>query len=137
MSRMDRLTKNQRSFCMSQNRGKDTKPEIIVRKLIYSLGYRYRLHRRDLPGCPDIVFGPRKKVIFVNGCYWHRHSCKKGRSIPETRKKFWQTKLQGNKERDLQNRRKLTKLGWKTLTVWECQIKDFEKVTARIINFLE
>ena len=134
---MDRLTKNQRSFCMSQNRGKDTKPEIIVRKLIYSLGYRYRLHRRDLPGCPDIVFGPRKKVIFVNGCYWHRHSCKKGRSIPETRKKFWQTKLQGNKERDLQNRRKLTKLGWKTLTVWECQIKDFEKVTARIINFLE
>lgn len=134
---VDVLTKKQRSFNMSQIRGKDTKPEMIVRRLIHSLGYRYRLHIRNLPGCPDLVFTSRKKVIFVHGCFWHRHNCKYGKVTPKTRKEFWQTKLQGNKERDLKNRKKLTKLGWKTLTVWECQIRNYEKITARIINFLE
>ena len=97
---MDNLTKEQRSYCMSRVKGRDTIAEFIVRKLIHSLGYRYRLHRRDLPGCPDIVFGTRKKVIFVNGCYWHRHKCKKGRSTPETRKDFWLDKFQRTAERD-------------------------------------
>ena len=134
---MDILTKKQRHYCMSQNRGKDTKPEIIVRKLAHSLGYRYRLHRKDMPGCPDIVFGPRKKVIFVNGCYWHRHNCKKGRSVPGTRKGFWQSKFKRTVERDKENIRKLRKMGWKVLTIWECQIKKTEILTSKIVKFLE
>ena len=134
---VDAHTKTQRFFNMSRVRSKNTRPEMIVRSCVYRMGYRYRLHRKDLPGCPDLVFTSRKKVVFVNGCYWHRHKCKKGRSIPETRKKFWQTKLEGNKERDKQNRRKLNNLGWKVLVIWECQTKNPEKVINKISNFLK
>jgi DNA mismatch endonuclease (patch repair protein) len=122
---------------MSQNKGKDTSPEICVRGLVHSLGYRYRLHRRDLPGCPDMVFPGKKKVIFINGCYWHRHNCKKGRSMPQTRKNFWQSKFKKTILRDKRNLKKLRLLGWKILIVWECQTRDTEKLTRRLRTFLE
>ena len=134
---VDVHTKTQRSFNMSRIRSKNTCPEMIVRSCVYRMGYRYRLHDKKLPGKPDLVLSRHRKVIFVHGCYWHRHSCKKGRSIPETRKKFWQTKLEGNKERDKRNRRKLNNLGWKVLIIWECQIKNQEKVIDKIANFLK
>ena len=133
----DTLTGEQRKHCMSHNKSKDTLPEIIVRQLIYSLGYRYRLHQKDLPGCPDIVFSARKKVIFVNGCYWHRHTCKKGRSKPETHKDFWQTKFFRTKQRDKETRKKLRELDWQILTIWECQIKNVEKLKKMVTEFLE
>jgi DNA mismatch endonuclease (patch repair protein) len=133
----DDLTPEQRSYCMSQNKGKDTSPEISIRILIHSLGYRYRLHRRDLPGCPDMIFPGQKKVIFVNGCYWHRHNCKKGRSMPETRQNFWQLKFKRTVERDKRNLRKLRSVGWKILIVWECQTRDPKKLTPRLQTFLK
>lgn len=133
----DSLTKSQRRICMSHNKGKDTNPETVVRKLLFSFGYRYRLHRIELPGCPDIVFKRQKKAIFVNGCYWHRHTCKKGRSIPETQKAFWQTKFARTIERDKENYKALRKLGWKILVLWECQLSDLTKLKLKIISFLE
>jgi len=133
----DKLTQLQRHICMSHNKGKDTIPEIIVRKLTHSLGYRYRLHRKDLPGCPDLVFPSHKKVIFVNGCYWHRHSCKKGCSMPETKRLFWQSKFDKTIRRDEQNIKTLKKQGWDVLVIWECQLKDMEKAQNIIVKFLE
>lgn len=133
----DTLTPSQRKLCMSHNKWINTHPEVVVRKLTYPLGYHYRLHRKDLPGCPDIVFPKRKKVIFINGCFWHRHTCKKGRSIPATRKKFWQQKFERTIERDKKNKRELKKLGWKVLVVWECQIKKPEKLINKISKFLK
>jgi len=121
---------------MSQNKGKDTSPELSVRRLVYSLGLRYRLHRRDLPGCPDMVFQGKKKAIFINGCYWHLHNCNKGRSIPATRKKFWQQKFERTIERDKSNYRALKKLGWQILVVWECQTKRPEKIVHKITKFI-
>jgi DNA mismatch endonuclease, patch repair protein len=134
---VDVLTPRQRKFCMSRIRGKDTKPEIIVRRVVHSLGYRYRLHVRTLPGCPDIVLARHKKVIFVHGCFWHRHNCKYGRVRPATRKMFWEAKLNGNKERDKRIRRKLRKKGWAVTNVWECQIRKPEILSKRIQDFLK
>ena len=122
---------------MSRIQGKDTKPEMIVRKMVHALGYRYRLHVRSLPGCPDLVFPSRHKVIFVHGCFWHRHHCKYGRVTPATRKSFWQKKLQGNKDRDQKNQRLLRNQGWKILTLWECQTKKPETLPDRIVKFLD
>jgi DNA mismatch endonuclease (patch repair protein) len=122
---------------MSHNKNKGTSPELFVRKLISSQKFRYSSHRKDLPGCPDIVFPKRKKVIFINGCFWHRHMCKKGRSMPETRKKFWQQKFKRTIERDKRNKNELKKLGWKILIIWECQIKKPAKITDKIISFLK
>ena len=121
---------------MSQVRGKNTKPEKIVRSIIRKLGFRYRLHYKKLPGKPDLVFPSRKEVIFVHGCYWHRHTCRKGKSIPATNTEFWEQKLERNKERDKENRKELYKLGWDVLTIWECQIKNHEKLINRIDNFI-
>lgn len=125
---MGRLTKKQRSYCMSRIKGKDTKPELVVRSFVHRLGYRFRLHRKDLPGKPDIVLPRYKKIIFVHGCFWHMHNCKKGRAKPVTHAQFWQNKRTGNKERDRRNIRALKKLGWDVLVVWECQVKgdDFQ-----------
>jgi len=122
---------------MSKNRGKDTSPELFICKIIHSLGYHYRLHKKDLPSCPDIVFPKSKKVIFINGCFWHRHICKKGRSMPSTRKNFWQQKFKRTIERDKQNYKQLKKLGWKILVIWECQTKRPEKITDKLISFLK
>ena len=135
--KLDILTKKQRHQCMSAIRNKNTKPEMIVRRLVHSLGYRYRLHGRGLPSKPDLIFPSRLKVIFVHGCFWHRHSCSKGRSRPSTRAKFWREKLEENKERDRRNLRKLRKEGWKVLVIWECQTKNSEKLISKLKKFLD
>lgn len=122
---------------MSAIRGKDTKPEMIVRRLVHSLGYRYRLHVRELPGVPDLVFPTRKKVIFVHGCFWHRHNCRLGRPRPKTRHEFWEEKLEGNRRRDAKHRRELRALGWQVLTVWQCQTADPDKLAERVLRFLD
>jgi DNA mismatch endonuclease (patch repair protein) len=134
---VDTLTILQRQLCMSHNQGKGTSPELFVRKLVSLQKLRFSLHRKDLPGCPDIVFPKSKKVIFINGCFWHRHSCKKGISMPATRKKFWQEKFKRTIERDKQNKSKLKKLGWQILIIWECQTKRPEKIVSKIKEFLE
>lgn len=132
----DVLTRKQRKYCMSRIRGKDTIPEIAVRRLVHRLGYRFRLHNRELPGCPDIVLPRHKKVIFVHGCFWHMHKCRYGKVIPQTRKKFWQTKRQANVARDRKNIKELKTLGWKVLVLWECQIRNTPKLSTRIKKFL-
>ncbi len=118
----DIFNREKRSLIMSRIPGKNTKPELIIRKALFSEGYRYRLHRKDLPGNPDIVFPNRKKVIFVNGCFWHGHNCKKA-ALPATNKSFWEKKLTGNKERDKKNLARLKAMGWKPLIIWQCEIK--------------
>jgi DNA mismatch endonuclease (patch repair protein) len=111
----------------------------MVRKLIFALGYRYRLHARDLPGNPDLVFRKRRKVIFVHGCFWHRHpaaGCALAR-LPKSRLDFWLPKLEGNKKRDERNKRSLVQAGWKVLTIWECELKNAKRLGAAITRFLD
>lgn len=132
---VDVHTKEQRSFNMSRIRGKDTKPEMVVRSLVHRLGYRFRLHRKDLPGKPDLVFIRLKKIIFVHGCFWHLHACKYGRVRPKTNADFWQAKRLSNKQRDQKNVRTLKSLGWDVLVVWQCQIKQ-ENLIERLDAFL-
>lgn len=134
---MDSLSPLERSAVMARVRSKNSRPEMVVRRLVYALGYRYRLHRKDLPGCPDLVFGPRRKVIFVHGCFWHRHTgCALAR-MPKSRVDFWEPKLTANKERDGKNRRVLLREGWKVLTIWECQLHDTARVESKIRRFLD
>lgn len=123
---------------MSNITGKNTKPELLVRKALFSEGYRYRLHRKDLPGNPDIVFTSRKKAIFINGCFWHGHNCKKA-ALPENNKQFWKNKINGNVKRDKTNSDKLEEMGWKSFVVWQCEIKKstLEKKIKQIKTFLE
>ena len=127
---------NQRSRNMSAIKSKNTKPEIEVRKLLHSLGYRFRLHRKDLPGTPDIVLPKYKTVIFVHGCFWHRHENCKYASIPKTRTEFWENKFKENIERDKKTQEKLQNLGWKTKIVWECEIKKQDKLIKKLEDFL-
>lgn len=130
--------KEHRSWTMSQVKGKDTSPEIAVRRVVRELGYGYRLHAKDLPGKPDLVFRGRKKVIFVHGCFWHRHPdprCKLAR-LPKSNVEFWETKLTGNAERDKRNEAALENRGWNILSVWECQIKDTEALSLTLADFL-
>jgi DNA mismatch endonuclease, patch repair protein len=133
----DVLTPKQRSLNMSRIRAQNTTPELIVRKILSPQGYRYRLHRRDLPGCPDLVFVGRRKIIFVHGCFWHRHSCKAGQSTPATNVEFWQTKMDGNVRRDEKNRNALAKQGWRVLIVWECETRNMKRLERRLVRFLE
>ena len=111
---------------MAAIKSKNTKPEIAVRKLLHSLGYRFRLHRKDLPGSPDIVLPKYKTVIFVHGCFWHRHKGCKYKTTPKTRKEFWENKFNENIKRDKNNFKELKKLNWKVLVIWECQLKNLE-----------
>jgi DNA mismatch endonuclease (patch repair protein) len=134
---VDVLTKKQRSYCMSRIRKTDTAPEMAVRKIIHGLGYRYRLYRNDLPGCPDIVLPSRRKIVFVNGCWWHRHNCRLGRRSPKSRLNYWLPKLRANKERHMRNLRKLRNQGWEVLIVWECQTRDPKKLIPRLQTFLK
>jgi len=137
----DTLTREARSALMSRIRGKDTVPEIYLRQLVHAMGYRYRLHRRDLPGTPDLVFAGRKKVIFMHGCFWHLHDdpkCKLAR-MPNSNQDYWKPKLERNRERDQENRAKLEALGWQVLVIWECQTrqKNPEPLRQQVSLFLE
>ena len=132
----DVLTPEQRSRCMSRIRGKDTKPELVVRKMIHGMGFHYRLHRKNLPGKPDIVFSRLKKIILVHGCFWHMHNCRYGRTRPATNIKFWEDKRQATKTRDIKNKEELRKMGWNVLVIWECQIKNKERLKKIILSFL-
>lgn len=126
-----------RSALMARVRQKDTLPEMKVRKILHGLGYRYRLHRRDLPGTPDIVFPARRKAIFVHGCFWHRHAdCSKATS-PKTRADFWTGKFAKNVERDKRKENDLIELGWEVETVWECETKDMESLATRLAFWLD
>lgn len=133
------MTKVSRSENMRRIQSKDTKPELIVRRLVFSMGYRYRLHRKDIPGKPDLAFLGRKKVIFVHGCFWHQHSspsCKIAH-LPKTNLSYWLPKLERNKRRDLNNEQALSDMDWKYLIVWECETKDNSLVQKKISKFLE
>jgi DNA mismatch endonuclease (patch repair protein) len=134
---MDTLSPAERSERMSRIRSKDTRPELIVRRLLHFLNFRYRLHKRMLPGMPDIVFAKRKKAIFVHGCFWHQHPGCKISHIPKSSPEFWTSKLEGNCERDKVNRRRLKALGWNVLVVWECQVGDIGRLATRLQRFLD
>ncbi len=122
---------------MRRIRSKDTSPELTVRRIVHALGFRYRLHGKRLPGCPDLVFSSRKKAIFVHGCFWHQHkNCIDGR-VPKSRTEYWQAKLSANKERDVQNRKKLKAMGWSSLIIWECQMADEDRVAGKVEQFLQ
>jgi DNA mismatch endonuclease (patch repair protein) len=125
-----------RSALMSRVRAKNTKPEIIVRRSAHALGYRFRLHRRDLPGCPDLVFAARKKVIFVNGCFWHRHPGCRMASTPKTRAEFWSTKFSQNVRRDAHAISCLENSGWACLVIWECETRDSIALAQYLRDFL-
>jgi len=133
---MDTLSPAERSRIMSMVRSKDTTPELVVRRLAHHMGYRFRLHRTDLPGRPDLVFPSRRAVIFVSGCFWHRHDCPNGRRLPKTRTRWWRGKLESNRKRDATVQRRLRRLGWRVMVVWECQLKDVDRVARRIARFL-
>ena len=133
---VDSLDQAARSAVMARVRGKNTRPEMIVRKLVFAAGYRYRLHVRKLPGSPDLVFPSRKKVIFVHGCFWHRHDNCAASRIPKSRVDFWSNKLNGNKARDLRNRQALIQAGWQVLVVWECELDDLIMLEDRLLHFL-
>ncbi|KIC13781.1 very short patch repair endonuclease [Leisingera sp. ANG-DT] len=132
----DKLTPERRSANMAKIRAKNTKPEMLVRRMVHGMGIRYRLHRKDLPGKPDLVFGPRRKVIFVHGCFWHLHDCRDGR-IPATRRDYWEPKLLRNAERDAEHLAALQAAGWQVLTIWECESKDLAALEKRLTQFLE
>jgi DNA mismatch endonuclease, patch repair protein len=133
---VDRMSSEQRSRNMAAIRSKHTKPELVVRKLVFSMGYRYRLHVAGLPGTPDLVFPSRRKIIEVRGCFWHRHACRVGRRIPQSNREYWIAKIKRNKWRDQVNQSRLIKLGWSVLTVWECEARDVDRVRARLSRFL-
>lgn len=121
---------------MSRIRSKDTAPELLVRRTAHALGYRFRLHRKDLPGKPDLVFPRLRAVIFVQGCFWHLHGeCREGR-IPGSRREYWEPKLTRNTARDLAAQAQLAALGWRVLTVWECEVNDGEALQSRLVAFL-
>jgi DNA mismatch endonuclease (patch repair protein) len=133
---MDKLSPERRSANMRRIRSKDTSPELALRKLIHGLGYRFRLHRKDLPGKPDLVFPSRRKVIFVHGCFWHQHrGCIDGR-MPKSNTSYWLPKLANNKTRDKKNRSRLARLGWKSLVIWDCQTRDGKKLKQQLKAFL-
>jgi DNA mismatch endonuclease (patch repair protein) len=133
---MDNISRRRRSENMRRIRSVNTEPELTVRSLTHRLGYRFRLHRRDLPGRPDLVFVSKRKVIFVHGCFWHQHRrCIDGRS-PKSNADYWLPKLAGNKKRDKKNRTRLARLGWKSLVIWDCQTGDAQRLKRQITAFL-
>ncbi len=135
----DTLTPGARSERMRRVRGKDSEAEFVVRRWVHALGFRFRLHRRDLPGCPDLVFPRLKSVIFVHGCFWHRHpspDCRLAR-MPKSRLDFWAPKLNGNRARDLRNEAELAKAGWRVHVVWECELGGKNAWKDNIREFLE
>jgi DNA mismatch endonuclease (patch repair protein) len=135
-NRMDTLTKTERSERMAKIRSKNTQPELRVRRVVYQLGYRYRLHRQDLPGCPDLVFPSRRKIVFVHGCFWHGHQDCKVANNPKTRRSFWSAKFKRNRTRDARSQKALTRDGWQVFTVWECETKNTIVLESLLSRFL-
>jgi DNA mismatch endonuclease, patch repair protein len=132
----DVFTPEKRRWIMSRVRGKNTTPELRVRAMLFARGYRYRLHRKDLPGIPDIVFPARRKAIFVHGCFWHGHDCPRGARIPAANRAYWVAKVGANVRRDQAHLEALERLGWAVLTVWECELKDPVVLLGRLTEFL-
>jgi DNA mismatch endonuclease, patch repair protein len=134
--KVDRLSKSQRSEHMARIRSKNTSPELFVRRVLFRLGYRFRLHRNDLPGTPDIVFPSRKKAVFIHGCFWHAHGGCHLAKTPKTRPEYWRAKFSRNATRDRLSKRKLRSMGWSTLTIWECQLVQEEHILRRLTRYL-
>ncbi|MDW9896303.1 DNA mismatch endonuclease Vsr [Sinorhizobium meliloti] len=131
----DTRSAEQRRRIMQSVKTKNTGPERVVRKALFALGYRFRLHRKELPGSPDIVFPSRKKAIFIHGCFWHGHDCSKGRGS-KSRTEYWGPKVETNRARDERNIRDLAERGWQTHVVWQCELKDMDDLLKRLGNFL-
>lgn len=134
---VDIVDKEKRSRIMSRVRGQDTKPEMMVRRLVFSFGYRYRLHDSKLPGKPDLVFSGKRKIICVNGCFWHGHNCSRGNRLPKSNADYWRSKIDRNRERDATNTAKLESDGWGVLVIWECELGNVEQTASRIRSFLD
>lgn len=134
---MDTLTTSERSALMGRVRSKNTRPEIAVRRLLHHLGYRFRLHRVDLPGRPDIVLPGRRIAVFVHGCFWHRHPRCALTRTPKSRVAFWKRKFADNTRRDRAVRRALQRDGWRVIVIWECQVADVTRLTSRVRRFVE
>jgi DNA mismatch endonuclease (patch repair protein) len=133
----DVLTPEARSYNMSRIRGRDTTPEMRVRRLLHGMGLRYRLHVKDMPGKPDLVFPRARAVLFVHGCFWHMHRCKYGKPAPATNATFWAQKRRSNADRDKRNRRRLRAVGWKVFEIWECHTRRPEKMQAKLAALIE
>ena len=131
----DILTPQERSALMGRIRGVDTKPELFVRRALHALGYRFRTHVRGLPGRPDVVFSKRRAAVFVHGCFWHRHGCRKTYT-PRSREQFWQTKFTGNVERDRRDQQRLASDGWRVFIAWECELATDQTLMDRLLAFL-
>jgi len=125
-----------RSAVMRSVKSVDTAPERVVRSLIFRRGFRFRLHRRDLPGCPDLVFSSRRKVVFVHGCFWHGHDCRRGARVPLTNRAYWIQKIAANVKRHERHDRELRELGWQSMVVWECELRDVTTLETRLVQFL-
>lgn len=134
--RTDNLTSEQRKRTMARVKSMNTTPEMIVRRIVHRMGYRYRLHSHQLPGNPDMVFVKRRKIIFVHGCFWHGHECKSGIKQPKTNSEYWLRKLQRNKSRDTETYEKLKELDWEILVVWECELKNREQLIENLHRYL-
>jgi DNA mismatch endonuclease (patch repair protein) len=133
---VDRFSAAVRSRMMASIKAKDTKPELLVRRLLHSMGYRFRLHRKDLPGTPDMVFPGRAAIIFVHGCFWHQHADCRFAAMPATRRSFWKNKLEANRQRDRRALATLRRHGWRVAVVWECQTRKLETLERRLQKFL-
>lgn len=134
----DNLSPTQRSHAMRQVKGKNTKPELIVRAVLRKLGYSgYRIHRKDIPGNPDVAWIGKRRAIFINGCFWHGHDCPRGTRVPKTKAEYWVAKIGRTIERDVKNRHLLNQSGWRTLTLWECQLRDEAALNGILTSFLK
>jgi len=133
----DVYSAEKRSAVMRRVKGKDTSPEMAVRRALTRLGARYRLHRKDLPGSPDVVLGPRRLALFVHGCFWHGHDCARGARAPKQNRDYWIAKIARNRARDAAARQALEGSGWGTETLWECELKDAQALEARLARLLE
>lgn len=131
---MDTRSPEQRSYIMRSVRSRNTGPELIVRKLLHGVGFRFRLHKKGLPGRPDVVLRKHRAVVFVHGCFWHGHGCSKGR-LPKSRLRFWTGKIERNRARDAESVRSLEAAGWRVLTIWQCETKDTDGLLRRFKNF--
>lgn len=132
----DVLSSEQRSLCMAAVRSKDTSAELRVRRIAHGMGFRYALHKKELPGSPDLVFPSRKKVIFVHGCFWHGHGCARGMRIPASNRAYWVAKIERNRNRDKRSVSALRSAGWRTMVIWECELGDAVKLASKLNRFI-